>query len=607
MTSNKLISLIRQLKPTPVAMDDDLLMNWINEVEGLLLVQVHLLSPQSVTPLSEPSDDELTAVYPFDRLYLQYLKAMIDYANGEYDRYNNSIGLFNTYLGEYQRYIGTVLHPSDGAAGWKGYYLSAYSIAVQHGYEGTEAEWLKSLKGDTGETGPQGATGTTGETSLPVARGESADGVAYAATDAGSGSVLPEVSTANSYEQISAVGKGRQIVFVPNEKNLSTAPTLQLNGGETIPIRMRAPQNQGTSNSAPDATLPVPAGALMRGVPYTLTFCGKYWLIDSQIQQFKQTDADMLRRYADKLLGLSDGGSIAAPIVNAADGISDELATMFVQRSIQENAEPPESGDVAVPTVGRVAEILCTDASEDYAASGADSVQDWATMGKGDGSGMYRVAQGQYRINGEYGDFNNVTVMDSQDGSFRFVWVWLYNEEFAYAELYLTLGPDDTPLRQLYFSTEECMLEIFGQNNLLLPPYDVGHAAKGDVLTIGEYGHPIWAEKQPPHIVISLSFDTEPGVITGATKDGKAIPLTNAAGGADYSALLDAINDAAPKGGTVELKFGGISYGASVQRRSGDVLITYLDLMDPFDPDVGFTLIRANINKDSAIIEYREV
>lgn len=42
---------------------------------------------------------------------------------------------------------------------------SAYEIAVQNGYEGTEQEWLLSLKGakgDTGATGPQGETGATG-------------------------------------------------------------------------------------------------------------------------------------------------------------------------------------------------------------------------------------------------------------------------------------------------------------------------------------------------------------------------------------------------------------------------------------------------------------
>lgn len=123
--------------------------------------------------------------------------------------------------------------------------------------------------------------GETGETSLPIARADSADGIAYTATDAGFGSALPTVAVADSDEQVAAVGKGRQLVLIPWTKNQSEVPTLRLNGGEVIPIRLRAPQNQSANDTSPDATLPVPVGALMRGVPYTLTFCGKYWLIDS--------------------------------------------------------------------------------------------------------------------------------------------------------------------------------------------------------------------------------------------------------------------------------------------------------------------------------------
>lgn len=34
---------------------------------------------------------------------------------------------------------------------WRGYYITAYGIAVKHGFIGTEEEWLASLKGDGGE------------------------------------------------------------------------------------------------------------------------------------------------------------------------------------------------------------------------------------------------------------------------------------------------------------------------------------------------------------------------------------------------------------------------------------------------------------------------
>lgn len=48
----------------------------------------------------------------------------------------------------------------SGAQGIQG--LSAYQVAVQHGFEGTEAEWLISLKGEKGETGPKGEQGIQG-------------------------------------------------------------------------------------------------------------------------------------------------------------------------------------------------------------------------------------------------------------------------------------------------------------------------------------------------------------------------------------------------------------------------------------------------------------
>lgn len=34
---------------------------------------------------------------------------------------------------------------------WHGYYITAYGIAVKHGFSGTEEEWLKSLKGEPGD------------------------------------------------------------------------------------------------------------------------------------------------------------------------------------------------------------------------------------------------------------------------------------------------------------------------------------------------------------------------------------------------------------------------------------------------------------------------
>lgn len=57
----------------------------------------------------------------------------------------------------------------SGAQGIQG--LSAYQVAVQHGFEGTEDEWLISLKGEKGETGPKGDKGDPGEKGATGERG----------------------------------------------------------------------------------------------------------------------------------------------------------------------------------------------------------------------------------------------------------------------------------------------------------------------------------------------------------------------------------------------------------------------------------------------------
>ena len=38
---------------------------------------------------------------------------------------------------------------------------SAYDVAVKNGFQGTEEEWLQSLKGETGPAGEQGEAGST--------------------------------------------------------------------------------------------------------------------------------------------------------------------------------------------------------------------------------------------------------------------------------------------------------------------------------------------------------------------------------------------------------------------------------------------------------------
>ena len=56
---------------------------------------------------------ELLVEPPHHKLYGQYLIAMIDYANGEYDKYANTMQMFNAFWGEFMRWFARVYAPAN--------------------------------------------------------------------------------------------------------------------------------------------------------------------------------------------------------------------------------------------------------------------------------------------------------------------------------------------------------------------------------------------------------------------------------------------------------------------------------------------------------------
>ena len=56
-------------------------------------------------------ETELLIPAPFDDAYLHWLEAKIDYANGEYSKYNNSIDMFNTAWTAYQNHYNRTHMP----------------------------------------------------------------------------------------------------------------------------------------------------------------------------------------------------------------------------------------------------------------------------------------------------------------------------------------------------------------------------------------------------------------------------------------------------------------------------------------------------------------
>lgn len=153
--------------------DQATLLRWLSELDGQLAFEVW-----GATSWTAYTEDDLASLllvpYPWDGgIYVHYLEAMTYFSNGEYDRYANARAQYDNALGEFRRFVQrtkttcgkiTVQQAGDGGSavtiigrgGKKWDTFSAYSVAVLHGYTGTQDEWLASLKGEPGQDGVDG-------------------------------------------------------------------------------------------------------------------------------------------------------------------------------------------------------------------------------------------------------------------------------------------------------------------------------------------------------------------------------------------------------------------------------------------------------------------
>ncbi len=160
MTSNRLIVLVRTLLPN--AQEDSVLLYWLSACENSIQTDILLISPEDCTEITVASDESLLVPHPFDKLYLPYLQAQISHASGEYDDYSAFITLYNAYRLEYATFVSQNVNPGLGRAVLERYYITAYAIAVEHGFNGTVEDWLLSLHGADGTDGIDGADGQDG-------------------------------------------------------------------------------------------------------------------------------------------------------------------------------------------------------------------------------------------------------------------------------------------------------------------------------------------------------------------------------------------------------------------------------------------------------------
>ena len=103
MTAQECINYIDAIEPNAYTSTQKL--GWLSECEGKVYAGLFLVQPDEFTPITDGSRT-LALPAPYDRIYPRYLQAMIHFANGEYDRYANSMAVFNEAWNEANRWLG---------------------------------------------------------------------------------------------------------------------------------------------------------------------------------------------------------------------------------------------------------------------------------------------------------------------------------------------------------------------------------------------------------------------------------------------------------------------------------------------------------------------
>ena len=111
MTIMEAISQVDSVKQNTYKFEDKVV--WLSRVDQMIKTQIidtHEGSEKvAFTGYGNDTSREtvLLAPPPFDELYLRWLEMQIDYARGEYQKYNNSAQMFNTafqaYANHYNR------------------------------------------------------------------------------------------------------------------------------------------------------------------------------------------------------------------------------------------------------------------------------------------------------------------------------------------------------------------------------------------------------------------------------------------------------------------------------------------------------------------------
>ncbi len=114
MTIIQAINRIDALKHNTYTQSDKV--DWLSRLDAMvknLIIDTHEGAEVTFTGYDDTTDlnTELLIPAPFDEAYMRWMEAQIDYYNGEYEKYNNSIDMLNTSFNSYQNHYNRTHMP----------------------------------------------------------------------------------------------------------------------------------------------------------------------------------------------------------------------------------------------------------------------------------------------------------------------------------------------------------------------------------------------------------------------------------------------------------------------------------------------------------------
>lgn len=108
MTIIEAINKTDALKPNNYSQEEKA--EWLSVLDGIIkknIIDTHdggSSTAFSGYDIETNTDAVLLVKPPYDEIYIRWLEAQIDYANGEYGKYNNSMLMYNNAYSAFERY-----------------------------------------------------------------------------------------------------------------------------------------------------------------------------------------------------------------------------------------------------------------------------------------------------------------------------------------------------------------------------------------------------------------------------------------------------------------------------------------------------------------------